>query len=166
MYWIWSLKKTPRFVPFWANLTHFGPKSGLPEWMNRQLTFENRDIRLARLSPIETHPGCFNISLLKAGIKKSRIIPIKFGVNLFQIEDKSDPYGCSCVDNELYYDKICPLTIRLLQTSDGRYKQFRVRYDIDFFLLKISVYRYFSIFKINIDITIKISIYRVWLIFR
>ena len=44
----------------------------------------------------------------------------------------------------------------LIGISDGRYQQFRVRYDIDFF-------RYF---KMNIDITINISIYRVWSIFR
>ena len=38
-----------------------------------------------------------------------------------------------------------------ITNSDGRYQQFPVRYDVVFFT-KISKYRYFRYFKINIDI--------------
>ena len=61
---------------------------------------------------------------------------------------------------------VCVPSRFIVIASDVLNQQLGVRNDIDFYSLK---YRYIDIFrnyKINIDITIKILLYRVWSIFR
>ena len=36
--------ESPRFVPFWAHLTHFGPKSGHPDSYRRVLSDDWNDV--------------------------------------------------------------------------------------------------------------------------
>ena len=71
MYWnlIW---KSPGFVPFWANLTHFGAKSTIPDTQRTVLLSGNRfSFRYSQMKPRDMLVTCLNQSRVKMS---SRVI--------------------------------------------------------------------------------------------